>query len=36
MENFFYTPPYALSKVTDFVCGHPLFIRLLGGGFFVS
>ena len=35
MENFFYTLQYALSKVTDFVCGYPLFIWLIGGGLFL-
>ena len=35
MENFFYTLQYALSKVTDFVCGYLLFIWLIGGGLFL-
>ena len=35
MEKFFYTLQYALSTVTDFVCGYPLFIWLIGGGLFL-
>ena len=35
MEGIFDSLSQGLSTVTDFVCGYPLFIWLIGGGFFL-
>ncbi len=35
MEQFFLSLQEGLTTVTDFVCGYPLFIWLIGGGLFL-
>ena len=35
MDGLFESLSHGLSTVTDFVCGYPLFIWLIGGGFFL-